>query len=333
MQVGSRVLVTGGAGFIGSALIWALNCRGHWNIVVSDRLSSNGSWRNLVPLRFSDYLDADDLLRLVESGDDLGGVRTVFHFGACSSTTETDAGFLLRNNFEFTRRLCVWALARNIRFVYASSAATYGDGSNGMMDTEAGLEKLRPLNPYAYSKHLFDLHAWRHGWLDRIAGIKFFNVFGPNEAHKGDMRSLVPTALAQILSNNCVQLFKSYREDFKDGCQERDFIYVKDAVEIALHLGASKEANGIFNAGTGLASTWLDLSRSVFAALGREPAVEFIEMPEKLRENYQYSTRADIRKLRYSGYDASFLPLADAVKDYIVNYLESGLTLGARRGN
>jgi len=329
MFTDSRILVTGGAGFIGSALVWALNKRGHSDIVISDRLAHNGSWRNLVPLQFSDYIDADDLLGLVERGSDLGGVQCVFHFGACSSTTERNAGFLLSNNFDFTRRLSLWAIERGIRFVYASSASTYGDGSRGMDDLDNNLTRLRPLNPYAYSKHLFDLYAMRHGYLDRIIGIKYFNVFGPNEDHKGDMRSLVPKALSEIEATGRVCLFKSYRGEWDHGCQERDFIYIKDAVEIALHLGFSKEGHGLFNAGTGISHTWVELANAVFAAIGREPEIDFIEMPEGLRKHYQYSTRAEIGKLLKSGYNISAIPLAEAVRDYVINYLQKGLTLGA----
>jgi len=325
----SRILVTGGAGFIGSALVWALNKRGYSDIVISDRLADNGSWRNLVPLQFSDYIDADDLLGFVERGSDLGGVQYVFHFGACSSTTETNAGFLLNNNFDFTRRLSLWAIEKGVRFVYASSASTYGDGSKGMDDLDHRLDRLRPLNPYAYSKHLFDVYAMRHAYLDRTVSIKYFNVFGPNEDHKGDMRSLVPKALEEIEATGRVSLFKSYRGEWGHGCQERDFLYVKDAVEIALHLAFSKDANGLFNAGTGIAHTWIDLANAVFSAIGRESQIEFIEMPEGLRKHYQYRTRAEIGKLLKSGYHTETISLSDAVKDYVANYLDKGLTLGS----
>jgi ADP-L-glycero-D-manno-heptose 6-epimerase len=316
----ARVLVTGGAGFIGSALVWALNRRGCDRIVVCDRLGTDERWRNLTPLRFADYVEADDLLPRL-SGGALGKFDLVLHMGACSSTTETDAGFLIRNNYEFTRDLATWALGQKTRFVYASSAATYGDGSAGMDDDDGGLDKLRPLNMYGYSKHLFDLHARRAGFLNRMVGLKYFNVFGPNEGHKGDMRSLVHKSTAQVQAGGVIRLFKSYRSDFRDGEQKRDFLYVKDAVAMTLHLAASKRAGGLFNIGSGKARTWLDLARAVFAALKRKPKIEFIEMPEAIRDKYQYFTQANLVRLRAAGYTAPVTSLEDAVSDYVRNYL------------
>jgi ADP-L-glycero-D-manno-heptose 6-epimerase len=316
----ARVLVTGGAGFIGSALVWALNRRGCDRIVVCDRLGTDERWRNLTPLRFADYVEADDLLPRL-SGGALGKFDLMLHMGACSSTTETDAGFLIRNNYEFTRDLATWALGQKTRFVYASSAATYGDGSAGMDDDDGGLDKLRPLNMYGYSKHLFDLHARRAGFLNRMVGLKYFNVFGPNEGHKGDMRSLVHKSTAQVQAGGVIRLFKSYRSDFRDGEQKRDFLYVKDAVAMTLHLAASKRAGGLFNIGSGKARTWLDLARAVFAALKRKPKIEFIEMPEAVRDKYQYFTQANLVRLRAAGYTAPVTPLEDAVNDYVRNYL------------
>lgn len=325
-----RILVTGGAGFIGSALVWALNQRGLDNILVSDRLGRDEKWRNLAPLRFADYLDADDLIAAVDRGDTLGGVEKVFHLGACSATTETDAGYLMRNNYGYTRRLALWSLARGARFVYASSAATYGDGSRGMDDRDPDLHRLRPLNMYGYSKHLFDLHARREGMLEKIVGLKYFNVFGPNEGHKGDMRSVVSKAFAEIQETGRASLFKSYRPGWEHGRQQRDFLYVKDAVEMTLHLADAPGAAGLYNLGSGEARSWMELAEAIFAAMGREPRVEFVEMPESLREKYQYYTCADIGRLRESGYAKPVTPLAEAVADYVVNYLAPGQTLGER---
>jgi ADP-L-glycero-D-manno-heptose 6-epimerase len=316
----ARVLVTGGAGFIGSALVWALNRRGCDRIVVCDRLGTDERWRNLTPLRFADYVEADDLLPRLPGGA-LGKFDLVLHMGACSSTTETNASFLIRNNYEFTRDLATWALGQKTRFVYASSAATYGDGSAGMDDDDGGLDKLRPLNMYGYSKHLFDLHARRAGFLNRMVGLKYFNVFGPNEGHKGDMRSLVHKSTAQVQAGGVIRLFKSYRSDFRDGEQKRDFLSVKDAVAMTLHLAASKRAGGLFNIGSGKARTWLDLARAVFAALKRKPKIEFIEMPEAIRDKYQYFTQANLVRLRAAGYTAPVTSLEDAVSDYVRNYL------------
>ncbi len=323
-----RVLVTGGAGFIGSALVWALNRQGVENILVCDTLACDEKWRNLVSLKYADYIDSEDLLDAVDIGDDLGGVTKVFHLGACSATTETDAGYLMRNNFEYTKRLAHWALENDARFVYASSAATYGDGSRGMDDGEGDLDCLRPLNMYGYSKHLFDLYAKRAGILDRMVGLKYFNVFGPNEAHKGDMRSVVDKAFGQIKETGQVKLFKSHHPDYEDGKQQRDFLYVKDAVGMTLFLADQGDAKGLFNIGSGVASTWLDLVEAIYAALDEEPKIEFIDMPETLREKYQYYTRADIGKLRSAGYTAQVTSLREAVADYVRNYLSPGKLLG-----
>ena len=324
-----NILVTGGAGFIGSALVWALNETGYENIIVCDRLSTDEKWKNLVPLRFGDYIDADDLLAGVSrTANFLGDVGAVFHLGACSATTESDAGYLMRNNFEYTKVLAEWALARRARFAYASSAATYGDGDAGMSDTEEDLSSFRPLNMYGYSKQLFDQYAQSKGIARSIIGLKYFNIFGPNEDHKGDMRSVVHKAFAQIQETGKVQLFKSYRAEFPHGEQRRDFLYVKDAVTMTLHLVAQPMASGLFNIGSGVASTWVQLAEAIFAALGRAPDIEFIDMPEGLREKYQYHTCADISKLHASGYAAAATPLRDAVADYVLNYLATGKKLG-----
>src|SRR5208282_6068988 len=303
-----------------SALVWALNRRGCERIIVCDRLGTDEKWRNLTPLRFADYVEADDLLPRLQSGA-LGKFDLVLHMGACSSTTETNASFLIRNNYEFTRDLATWALGQKTRFVYASSAATYGDGSAGMDDDDSKLDELRPLNMYGYSKQLFDLHAKRAGFLNQTVGLKYFNVFGPNEDHKGDMRSLVHKSTAQVQAGGVIRLYKSYRSDFRDGEQKRDFLYVKDAVAMTLHLAASKKAGGLFNIGCGQARTWLDLARAVFVALKRKPKIEFIEMPEAIRDKYQYFTQANLSRLRAAGYTAPVPLLEDSVSDYVRNYL------------
>ncbi|HYF34383.1 MAG TPA: ADP-glyceromanno-heptose 6-epimerase [Prosthecobacter sp.] len=325
----SRILVTGGAGFIGSALVWELNRRGYENIIVCDRLSTDEKWKNLVPLRFADYMDGRDLEEAVRRAPEtLGKFDLVLHLGACSATTEKDADYLMRNNYEFTKILCQWALLNGTRFVYASSAATYGDGAQGMDDKMTDLHKLRPLNMYGYSKHLFDLHAQRVGWLDQIVGLKYFNVYGPNEDHKADMRSVVHKAYGQILKEGKVQLFRSHRPDFKDGEQMRDFLYVKDAIRMTLHLAQTPKANGLFNLGSGEAHTWVELAEAIFAALNLPPNIEFIDMPEHLRSKYQYYTCADTAKLHDSGYAEPLYPLAEAVRDYVQGYLAKDSRLG-----
>ena len=325
-----RILVTGGAGFIGSSLVWALNARGHTDIVVTDFLGSDEKWKNLVPLKFADYVDAADFrARLAENAARFGKFSAVFHLGACSATTEKNAAYLADNNYAYTKELAAWSLAQGSRFIYASSAATYGDGAQGMDDRSDDLARLRPLNMYGYSKHLFDLHAQRVGWLSRIVGVKYFNVFGPNEDHKGDMRSLVNKAYQQILTTGRVQLFKSHKPEFKDGEQMRDFLYVKDAVEMTIHFAEkATTAAGLYNLGSGEANTWLTLTRAIFAALGRPAQIEFIDMPEVLRGKYQYYTKADVAKLRDSGYARPMTPLAESVRDYVQEYLVPGKKLG-----
>ena len=316
----ARVLVTGGAGFIGSALVWALNRRGCENIVICDLLGTTEKWRNLTPLRYADYVEAEALLPRLQSGA-LGRFDLILHLGACSATTEKDASYLIRNNYEFTKDLAMWSLANQTRFVYASSAATYGDGAQGMEDDDSKLDTLRPLNMYGYSKHLFDQHAQRAGFLDKIVGLKYFNVYGPNEDHKGDMRSLVHKSFAQVQKESLIRLFKSYRPDYRDGEQKRDFLYVKDCVAMTLHLAATPSAGGLYNIGSGAARSWVDLANAVFRALDKKPVIEFIEMPETIRDKYQYFTQANLPRLRGAGYTASITSLEDAVADYVRNYL------------
>ena len=323
-----RVLVTGGAGFIGSALIWQLNRLGCDNILVADFLGSDEKWKNLVPLRFADYVEADELLAsLTRDASRLGEWGTIFHFGACSSTTELDASFLIRRNYESTKALAHFAVERGIRFVYASSAATYGNCSGALPESEP-LINLRPLNMYGYSKHLFDSYAERVGILPRITGLKFFNVYGPNEWHKGGMRSVVIKAFEQIGSTGRMQLFKSYKPEFTDGMQVRDFLYVKDAVAAAVFLAERVNGGGLFNLGSGQPNTWLSLAHAIFAALSKTPQVEFVDMPEGLRSRYQYFTCADIRKLREAGFNQPMTSLDAGVADYVRQYLIPRIHLG-----
>lgn len=327
----SSILITGGAGFIGSALLAALNERGEKNILLTDLHFDEEKERHLAPLHYQERMSAEELLQALSKNDArLQELQMIFHLGACSSTTETNREFLMSNNFEYTRILAAWALERNVRFVYASSAATYGDGSHGMQDGIECLDQLRPLNLYGESKQLFDLYARDHGWFDRIVGLKYFNVFGPNEGHKKEMRSLVCKAYEQIKATGKMRLFKSYRPDYRDGEQKRDFIYVKDAVAMTLHLADQKNATGLFNIGAGMARTWLDLAKALFAALDREPTIEFIEMPAAIREQYQYYTCADIGRLRATGFSKKITTLEEAVKDYVCGYLIPVKQLGEK---
>ncbi len=368
------IIVTGGAGFIGSALIAALNnpqsSRGPiTDILVVDELSSDEKWRNLSALgdSFADYVEKDDFLEMVVEDKLPNRVEAVIHLGACTSTTETNASYLIKNNYEYSKLLAQWATDNNIRFIYASSAATYGDGSAGFSDDEEKIEGLRPLNMYGYSKHLFDLWAHKAGLLRKpvppqdvapaipaasrqsaaegIVGLKYFNVFGPNEYHKGDMRSFVLKAFEQIKTTGKVRLFKSYKDEYADGQQVRDFIYVKDAVDMTLFFLDNPKTNGLFNIGTGKARTWNDLAKAVFTAMGspreinlnkqshkasvessisrgKKPSIEYIDMPESIRNQYQYFTQAEMNKLRKAGYKKQTTSLEDAIKDYVQNYLQ-----------
>jgi len=316
-----RIIVTGGAGFIGSNIVRALNARGRDDVLVVDRLGRDAKWRNLLGTTVTDVLHKDTFRRLIRDdalGDD---VTAVIHMGACSATTETDADYLLDNNTRYTRELCAWCLRHDVRFIYASSAATYGDGRRGYDDDPARLPDLRPLNMYGFSKHLFDLWAWREGLLDRIVGLKFFNVYGPGEDHKGEMRSVIHKAYGQILEHGRVRLFRSYRPEYPDGGQVRDFVFVDDAVAVTLFFLDHPELGGIYNCGTGKARTWLDLARGVFAAMGREPEIEFIDMPPELRDRYQYHTEADLARLRAAGYDRPFTELEDGIRAYVERHL------------
>ena len=324
----SQILVTGGDGFIGSALVWALNQRGRDDIIVAGSLGRSEKWKNLTHLRFEDYLESDRLVEVLDTPR-LDGVGVVFHMGACSDTTETDCRYLIQNNYEYTRQLAEWALNGGKRFIYASSAATYGDGSAGMKDGDEDLDRLRPLNMYGYSKHLFDVHAKRHGWLDRIVGLKYFNVFGPNETHKGEMRSVVHKAFGQIRETGRVRLFKSAHPDYRDGEQRRDFLYVKDAVHATLHLAFTPGAAGLFNVGSGRASTWIELVIPIFEELRLPVDIEFIDLPDSLREKYQYYTCADISRLRAAGWSGPHFSLEQAVRDYVGQHLIPQLPLQA----
>jgi ADP-L-glycero-D-manno-heptose 6-epimerase len=321
------IIVTGGAGFIGSAIIAALNQRNITNILVVDELGTNQKWKNLRNLSFADYIEKDELLDLIIENKIDGSVEALFHLGACSDTTETNASYLIKNNYEYTKLLAQWATSDSIRFIYASSAATYGDGKDGFSDDLKKLEILRPLNMYGYSKHLFDLWAHKTGLLKNIVGLKYFNVFGPNEYHKADMRSFVIKAFEQIKANGLVRLFKSYKSEYPDGQQLRDFIYVKDAVEMTLFFYDNPGTGGLFNIGTGQARSWNDLVKAVFASMDKKPNIEYIEMPESMRDHYQYYTQADMSSLHKARYDKETTSLEDAIKDYVQNYLQKNAYL------
>jgi ADP-L-glycero-D-manno-heptose 6-epimerase len=322
------LLVTGGAGFIGSNMVASLNEAGRSDIVVNDLLGSDGKWRNLQKRQIADFIPPSDLMAWL-SGRKL---EAVIHLGAISSTTASDGDAVMENNFRLSLKLLDWCTAAKVPFIYASSAATYGDGEQGFTDNWQlpELRKLKPMNLYGWSKHLFDLAL-----IDRAskgqnlppqwAGLKFFNVFGPNEYHKGDMMSLVAKNYARVAAGEAVRLFKSHRPDYRDGEQLRDFVYVKDCAEVMLWFwrqhASADQLSGIYNLGTGKARSFLDLIKAVGAAYDRAPEIEYVAMPETIRPNYQYFTEAAMSRLRRVGYNAPFTALEDAVADYVGNHL------------
>ncbi len=316
-----RFIVTGGAGFIGCNLVKALNQRGETDIIVVDHLNHPDKLLNLDRAKHRVFFDKIDF-RAKLKVDEIEPVDGVFHLGACSSTLETNEDYLTDNNFQYTVDLCEWSLRNGARFVYASSAATYGDGSLGYSDSDNLTPSLRPLNAYGRSKQQFDLWAMQNGRLNQIVGLKYFNVYGPGEDHKGDMRSVVNKAYPQVMTKGVVKLFRSHRPDYRDGEQVRDFIYVDDAVAVTLFFYDRPEINGLFNCGTGHARSWLDLAKALFAAAGKEPRIEFIDMPESIREKYQYHTEADLGKLRLVGYNAPFMSVEDGIRRYVTDFLQ-----------
>ena len=318
-----KIILTGGAGFIGSCILRTLNDRNITDVVVVDHVAETGKWKNLRSKQYSDYVRKDAFLDRLKAGeyDDAG---LVIHMGACTSTTERDFDHLWRNNVEYSKTLWRFCVNRGIPFIYASSAATYGDGANGFDDT-APIDLLRPLNAYGYSKQAFDL------WVERqeerppqYVGLKFFNVYGPNEYCKGPMASMVYHGFRQIMETGRIRLFQSEDPHYADGCQERDFVYVKDVCKVVLFFLEHPEHSGLFNVGTGRAQTFRELASAVFRALGIKPRIEYIPMPEELRETYQYHTKADIGKLRSAGYREEFLNVEQGVEDYVKEYLSRG---------
>ncbi|MCX8051839.1 MAG: ADP-glyceromanno-heptose 6-epimerase [Chlorobi bacterium] len=320
------IALTGGAGFIGSAMLWRLNAEGIGDVIVVDRLGSDLKWKNLVGKRYRYLATPDEFLAGLER-DAFGRLDAIVHFGARTDTTERDAEYLAQNNYRYSVRLAEYALSRGIPFVYASSASVYGDGALGW--SVGRTRDLRPLNAYAMSKYMFDCWVEEHDALDSVCGLRFFNVFGPNEYHKGAMASMVYKSFGQIQRTGKVHLFESTTPDYADGEQRRDFVYVKDVVEIVWHIlrlqWSEQSIRGIYNVGSGLARSWNDLARAVFAALDREPMIVYIPMPDDLRGQYQNFTCADMQPLadafRQRGLTLPATSLDDAVGDYVRNYL------------
>jgi ADP-L-glycero-D-manno-heptose 6-epimerase len=320
-------LVTGGAGFIGSNIVADLAARGK-DVVVCDWMRADERWRNLVKHEVADLIRPESLPGWLRSAD--RKVQAVIHMGAISATTETDIDLIAERNIRYTLDLLQWCTETGTRLIYASSAATYGDGSNGFDDeaTPAALAKLRPLNAYGWSKHFVDrrilqLRERGASLPPQWVGLKFFNVYGPNEYHKGSMQSVIAVNHARVRSGEPMRLFKSDRPDYKDGCQLRDFVYVKDCVSVIAWLLEQPKVSGLFNLGTGQARTWLDLTRALFAAADRPEKIEFIDMPPNLVGKYQYFTEARMDRLRAAGYTQPFTSLEAGVTDYVRNYLNS----------
>ena len=313
------IILTGGAGFIGSGFLWKLNSQGIDDIIVVDELDQTEKWKNLVGKRFADYIQKDEFLRLVVEGK-LPKPSKIIHMGACSSTTCKDGAYFIQNNYEYSKILAQWAFLHKASFIYASSAATYGDGACGYEDTK-DIQLLKPLNMYGYSKHMFDLWMRKNGFDTKAVAIKFFNVFGPNEYHKDDMSSVVCKKFNEVKNKNSISLFKSYHKDYKDGQQQRDFVYIKDAVEVMFWLFNNPKATGIFNLGTGIAQTWNDLANAMFKTMDKTLLINYIDMPDYLQPKYQYHTCANMDKLKAAGCDYKFSSLDDSVADY-VKYLD-----------
>jgi ADP-L-glycero-D-manno-heptose 6-epimerase len=319
------ILVTGGAGFVGSNLVARLTADGR-RVAVDDTLGTGEKWRNLARHPVDELVAPDDLEEFLARRG--GEIELVYHLGAITSTTETNVDLLTETNVRLSQRLWTWCARHRTPFVYASSAATYGDGSQGFRDDDSigYLERLDPLNAYARSKHTFDCWAAAEAEEERNTpprwyGLKLFNVYGPNEYHKGDMQSVVAKAYAQVSSGSPVTLFRSHHPDYADGGQKRDFVHVDDCVEVLTWIAVREPASGLYNVGTGRAQTWLELVGTLFAALGRSPRIEWQDVPEPLRDRYQYFTEADLSKLRAAGYERSFRSVEVGVADYVTRYL------------
>jgi ADP-L-glycero-D-manno-heptose 6-epimerase len=324
------IVVTGSAGFIGSAFVWKLNEQGHKDILLVDEFELGDKWKNVVKRQFTNIIHKNDFLHMLSTDESTASaVTAVVHMGACSSTTERDVDYLIKNNIHYSMELFKFCADRNIPYIYASSAATYGNGENGDEDNMDSIEQLRPINAYGWSKQVMDEWALKQKKTPSYwAGLKFFNVYGPNEYHKGSMMSLVCKAVPQIKDQGFLKLFKSYKDGIGHGEQKRDFVYVKDVVDVMYYLldaslkGDKKVSSGIFNLGCGEARSFADLGRATFSAMDIESKFEWIEMPEAIRGQYQYFTEASLENLRSkTGYDGKFHSLEEGVTDYVQNYL------------
>jgi ADP-L-glycero-D-manno-heptose 6-epimerase len=319
------IIITGAAGFIGSAIAWKLNESGREDLILVDKLRTEEKWKNIAKRDYIDWVDRDELFEYLSNEDIAKKVEAVIHMGACSATTEKDMDFLMKNNYEYSKKLWEFCTKYNIKYIYASSAATYGMGEQGYND-EIDLEghkNLRPLNKYGYSKKIFDVWALKQKNTPKNwAGFKFFNVYGPNEYHKGRMASMVFHSYNQAKENGYVKLFKSHNEKFEDGKQLRDFVYIKDVVSVIEYFLNNDIENGVYNLGTGKERSFYDLAYNTLVSAKENPKIEFVDMPMDLRGRYQYYTKAEMNKLRKVGYTKEFYTLEEGIKDYVENYLE-----------
>ena len=312
------IVVTGGAGFIGSCLVRMLNDKGIEDIIIVDNINTTEKWKNLVNKKYMEYVHKSQFLNQLES---YTGITHIIHMGACSSTTELDFDYLYQNNYLYTQRLWEYCVKHDCSFIFASSAATYGDGKLGFSDN-MDIDYLEPLNGYGYSKQLFDLWVKKQNTFPKqYVGLKFFNVYGPNEYCKGSMASVIMHGYKQVMETGKIKLFKSYHPNYTDGGQLRDFVYVKDICKVINYFMENEKINGLYNVGTGHAESFKTLGESVFKALGKEPQIEFVEMPESLRTKYQYFTEADMDKLYKAGYNEKFYTLEEGTIDYVQNFL------------
>ncbi|MDR1928744.1 MAG: ADP-glyceromanno-heptose 6-epimerase [Endomicrobium sp.] len=319
------IILTGGAGFIGSCFLWKLNSEGIKDILVVDHFGSGEKWKNLSCKNYYNYMEKNDFLNAVIKKQILKP-DIVIHLGACSSTTFSDASYYIKNNYEYSKILALWAFECGAYFMYASSAATYGDGKFGFGDDLETTKKLSPLNIYGFTKHMFDLWLINNNYIDKVIGLKFFNVFGPNEYHKGNMRSVICKSFYDILKNGSIKLFKSYNLNYFNGEQCRDFIYIKDVVNAMYFFFKNPLKRGIFNLGTGKPKTWNDIAKSIFMILGKKEKIKYIDMPDYVKIKYQYFTKANILNLRDNGYNEQFMELRDSIEDYYF-YLRNGFFL------
>ena len=316
------IIVTGALGFIGSCVAKELNNQGREDIIIVDETKDDKSSKYFSELKYIRYYEKNDFLNTL---DNLEDVELIIHMGACSATTETNEKYLIETNLEYSKTIYNWCVKNNCRLIYASSAATYGDGSLGYNDDESKMKYLKPLNMYGMTKKMFDDYVLDSRKPKQWVGLKFFNVYGPNEYHKGSMSSVIFHSFNQIKKEQKVKLFKSYKNSIRDGEQKRDFIYIKDILSVIHFFIDNPEKNGIYNVGTGKARTFKDLVIATFKSLNINPNIEYIEMPETLKGKYQYFTEANMEKLRSIGYDKQFYSLEEGVRDYVINYLDKGL--------